>query len=189
MDLRLKIAAVFGAALIVSGCETSSSEPMAIKKPPAKKVEKGAALPIRDTLKKHAGQYSCADYQKSNDTCSSVSTYTISGDMVTIRETGAAKSNAGPVPLALTSRARIYDTKACISPADVSVDGANANNFQGVLQNMTRKMMANYGGVCVTYHAAKDGYLVKMTGVNGQPFPPGTQRVRFFSSKKNVRPQ
>ncbi|MEQ6203562.1 hypothetical protein ABMC88_10965 [Sulfitobacter sp. HNIBRBA2951] len=167
-----------GVALaVLVGC--AAPDPLALRSLP-----KGEPLGIRAILAAHPNQNICVDYEAKTDSCASVITATLRGSVMQSREVAIVRTPDGAATqqIAVRTRSKVVDGGLCSASNDVTVEGRDA--MAQFVQDFTRGLVDEFGGsVCASYFRAADGdgYVIRTTGANGQPFPPGEQTARFVT--------
>lgn len=175
-----------GVALtMLMGC--AAPDPLALRSLP-----KGEPLGIRAILAAHPNQNVCIDYEAKTDSCASLITAKLTGSVVQSREIAVVRTQDGTATqqVAVRTRSKVVNGGLCSASMDVTVEGRDA--MGQFIQDFTRGLVDEFGGsVCATYFRAADGdgYVVRSTGANGQPFPPGESTARFVTGQVKLRVQ
>ena len=151
-------------------------------------LPKGEPLNIRDILAAHPNKRACVQYEAATNSCSSMITSTVQGNMMISHERAAVKVPGGTQVqhVEVVTRSTLIGMKACVRSSDVAVTGRD--QMSEVLLGATRDLVAQFGGsVCGTYFRAGNGYIVSNVGANGQAYPPGDQRFQFITGEAKLR--
>jgi hypothetical protein len=169
------------AIAVLAGCVSPNPYTTAV-------LPKGEQLDVRNILAANPNKRACFEYQAATNSCSSIITATVSGDIMTSREIGAVKVPGAnqTAQVEVVSRSRLYAKYACVKPEDISVTGRDQMSL--ILLGATRDLIKQFGGsICTTYHRSGDGYVASSVGANGQPFPPGNAPFQFITGEAKLR--
>lgn len=153
-------------------------------------LQKGEPLNIRNILAAHPNKKACIGYQAGTNSCASIITSTVEGNMMISKELAALKipNSTAVQDVEIVSRNLLVGDRVCVRGEDVNVSGRDPMSA-GVL-SATRGMIAEFGGtVCARYFRSGDGYIVSTTGVNGKPVPPGDTQFQFILGDLKLRAQ
>lgn len=153
-------------------------------------LKKGEQLDIRNILAAHPNKRACIQYQAATNSCSSIITSTVEGNMMISHEVAAVKTvnGNGTQQVEVVTRSNLRGKQACTSAGDISVTGRD--QMSAFLLQATRDAVSQFGGsVCATYYRSGDGYIVSSVGANGQPFPPGDVEFQFITGEASLRAQ
>lgn len=178
------ISGVCAMLVLLAGCAVAP-DPFEIKVLP-----KGEQFNIRNILGAHPDKKACVDYQAATNSCASIITSTVEGDVMISSELAALKIPNSTVVqnVELKTRSMLEGDRACVRAEDVSVAGMDPISI--ALLEGTREIINEVGGtVCGTYFRSGDGYVVSSFGANGAPVPPGDTQFQFILGDLVLRPQ
>ena len=184
MGRKLNIAGAGVALALLAGC-VAGPNPVATQV-----LQKGEPLNIRNILAAHPNKKACIGYQAGTNSCASIITSTVEGNMMISRELAALKvpNSTAIQNVELMSRSMLQGDRACVRTEDVSVTGRDP--MSAALLAATRGIIAEFGGtVCGTYFRSGDGYIVSSYGANGKPVPPGDTKFQFILGDLKLRAQ
>lgn len=183
MGILSKIIGASVVAVALVGC--AAPDPFEIKDLP-----KGEQLDIRNILAAHPNKKACVDYQAATNSCASIITSTVEGNIMTSREVGTLllADGSGTQRIEVMTRSTLRGEQACVRAGDIDIVGRD--EMSAFVRTSTRELINSFGGaVCATYYRAGDGYVVSKVGTNGKPFPPGDTRFQFILGEAALRAQ
>ncbi|UWR23596.1 hypothetical protein [Sulfitobacter sp. S190] len=156
-------------------------------------LPKGSPVAIRTLIAENPGKLACIEYQSGTNSCASLVSTSIRGDVMTTRETGAVRSLSGASVerVNLVSRLQLRDGAACARAEDIRLADPQTEGAGLFLLEATRLLLGQFGGgVCTRYFEGGDDYIVSSVGFDGRPFPPGDVAFRFVApGSVSLRPQ
>lgn len=184
MGMMAKSVGVAGLVGALAGC-AAPEDPFAIRELP-----KGAQIDVRSLLAANRGKLACIDYEAATNSCASLVSAKLQGNTLRAREAGAAVLPDGSTQrIEVRSRSRVSTGESCAGSKDFTVVGSDP--FAVLVQDATRALVDDFGGsVCGAYFEGNGvDYVIRSTGANGQPFPPGDSTFRFVDGGVAIRAQ
>jgi hypothetical protein len=151
----------------------------------------GEQVSVRTLLAENPGKRACTEYDAASNSCASLITSRISGNTLIGSEVASVRGVGGaPQRIEVITRSRINGAQACVTAEGVQAGRGSSNKEAAAfVVSFTKELIKERGGVCGTYFRAGDGYVVRSTGRDGKPFPPGDTVIRFVGQGVSLRAQ
>jgi hypothetical protein len=169
---------------ILAGCTATDGRGV-------RNLPEGEQIDIRDLAQLYEGKTGCINYEPSTNSCSSLVTGRVSGDVLETDEIFSILNPATGKPeiVALNYRSKVEDGGTCLSADGVKVGTGSKKNlgFATRVMAFSRRAIRERGGVCRSYFQAEDGYVIVVKGGDGKPFPPGDMSIQVATGTPSLR--
>jgi hypothetical protein len=153
-----------------------------------KALFKGEPLDLQNILAANPNKRACIEYEAATNSCASLITARVEGNVVIAHEVGAIKipGTGNTQRVEVVTRSTLRGGQSCARSSDVTVAGRDTAS--ALLLRAKRQLIDDFGGsVCSTYYRSGHGYVVSTLGANGEAFPPGDTRFQFIIGEASVR--